>query len=443
MKRKLGVLITAAVMLMSVFGVYAEEADERNKNGWICEIISVESPIELPMYSFGMYSQEEMLPIEEYLAEEFAKHTKTVDISSYNITMGELSVILSKHYEYMVVSGKLSVGLKTDSPDETNPIVTVVQPYYINSSASDDEAGRKFISDSVAAYADWAKGKTNDKLEQLLLVHDKIISDVTYDYDYATNSFSAYGLFKNKTAVCQGYAEAMYLIAGKLGIEAEFCSYSIKKSSQSFEGHIWNYVKLDGQWYQLDATWDDPDSTSSPTAARHKYFLTTDAVIEEGHYAKNTWLTSFDEKPNCDDAKYQSNYFFNIYQNCTLAYDNGEFTATLDIQEPYNSIVFSSHGGLYTGPIINSAVQETDDAYLIYQYFLKETDGYDILTAERDGKAVKNVNCYKKSTDSGYGQYTMSGVAIPKSDFSANGEFEVYMWDLDTQTPLANKIQFN
>lgn len=443
MKRKLAVLITAAVMLMSVFGVYAEETDEKNKNGWICEIISVESSIESPLYSFGMYSQEEMIPIEEYLAQAFVQHTEIVDISSYNITMGELSVILSKHYEYMVISGKLRVGLKTDSPDATNPIVTVIQPYYINSSASDDEADRKFISDSVADYADWAKGKTNDKLEQLLLVHDKIIADVTYDHSYATNSFSAYGLFKNKTAVCQGYAEAMYLIAEKLGIDAEFCSYSIKKSDTSFEGHIWNYVKLDGQWYQLDATWDDPDSETSQTAAIHKYFLTTDDVIEVGHYKKETWLTSFEQKPNCNDTKYQSNHFFNITHKCSISYDKGIFNATLDVQEPYNTMIFRAYGGLYTGPIINSMIYPSDDAYVLYQYFLDEISNYDVFMTEKSNATVKSAKLYEKNSDEGYGQYTMSGVAIPKSDFSPNGDFEIYMWDLDTQTPLASKIRFN
>ena len=43
--------------------------------------------------------------------------------------------------------------------------------------------------------------------------------------------------------------------------------------------HIWNLVYLDGKWYHLDLTWDDP--ISDVNINRDTYFLITTSELEE------------------------------------------------------------------------------------------------------------------------------------------------------------------
>ena len=61
-----------------------------------------------------------------------------------------------------------------------------------------------------------------------------------------------------------------------LGIEATLVR------SQEME-HIWNMVKVDGRWYHIDITWDDP-VPNQVARITHKYmFLSTKAIKDMGH----------------------------------------------------------------------------------------------------------------------------------------------------------------
>ena len=58
-------------------------------------------------------------------------------------------------------------------------------------------------------------------------------------------------------SVCAGYAKAMQAILSSCGIHiVTATSYNTKAST----GHAWNYVYMNGAWYQVDATWEDNDS---------------------------------------------------------------------------------------------------------------------------------------------------------------------------------------
>ena len=119
-----------------------------------------------------------------------------------------------------------------------------------------------------------------------LYFHDYIIDNCQYDFDAAeyvnsdelgdkyAESFTAYGALINGRAICQGYTEAMGYLLSCVGIE------SSQITGKSQEGnHIWNSVKIDGDWYQLDVTWDDTDSLSS----NHDYFNITTDELEYNH----------------------------------------------------------------------------------------------------------------------------------------------------------------
>ena len=46
--------------------------------------------------------------------------------------------------------------------------------------------------------------------------------------------------------------------------------------NQTTESHEWNYVELDGKWYAVDCTWDDPIVRGNGRLSeedKHKFFM--------------------------------------------------------------------------------------------------------------------------------------------------------------------------
>ncbi len=398
-----------------------------------------------------MLFSQRLQPIEEYLAEQFANHTKKVYVSQYDITLSEIMIILSEHYEYMVVSGNFGFNEKTDSVDDSNPTIDYIVPKYIFSSPDEDEEGRKFIKDSVKEYADYAKELTDDPVEQLLLVHDKLLKTTVYDFKDNIVSYSSYGLFKNNISVCQGYAEAMYMIAKELGIEGGFCSYRHREDERIIKGHIWNYFKIDNQWYHLDATWNDPDSCKETAGlydtSSHEYFLASDAIIEEGHYSKDIWTTSLDEQPRCNSTKYESNYLFNLGGYFTTQYINGEFIAdTLFVigKDLSLSAIFKSKTLYIDYGIINSQASDVDEGYFVVHYFFEDYEKFNVIVCEKDNEMLSLCKVYTKIPATGrYPKHSLSGTQILKSDFSQTGDLTMYIWNISTLEPLSQKVELN
>lgn len=133
--------------------------------------------------------------------------------------------------------------------------------------------------------------------EKELAIHDYLVSTCIYgqidvSQEYA---FRAYGAIVQETAVCNGYAEAMSLLLTCAGVEN-----NIITGSAGDELHAWNQVCLDGEWYQVDATWDDP-LPDSGIFVEHTYFNITDDMMDDSH----TWNKEYYEE--CDSQKY--NYY--------------------------------------------------------------------------------------------------------------------------------------
>lgn len=102
--------------------------------------------------------------------------------------------------------------------------------------------------------------------------HDTIIKNCVYD-DSAEFASTAYGALVKGRALCQGYSHAMSLLCNKVGIENAYIT------GYAGEEHMWNMVKLDGDWYNIDVTWDDLDKADRPDFIVYDYFNVTDADL--------------------------------------------------------------------------------------------------------------------------------------------------------------------
>lgn len=113
--------------------------------------------------------------------------------------------------------------------------------------------------------------------EKIRVIHDYIIDHTEYDklkydnkQDNTYKSNTAYGVLIQGYGTCNGYADAMAIFLNKLNI----INYKI-----SNDDHIWNLVYLDGKWYHLDLTWDDP--ISDINVSRDTYFLIDTKTLEK------------------------------------------------------------------------------------------------------------------------------------------------------------------
>ncbi len=102
--------------------------------------------------------------------------------------------------------------------------------------------------------------------EKVKAIHDYIINETSYDR--TLKKHSAYDALINQSAVCDGYSLAAYRLFTEAGI-----STRIITGLAGGGAHSWNIVKVDGKWYNIDLTWDDPVTDSGEPVLRYDYFL--------------------------------------------------------------------------------------------------------------------------------------------------------------------------
>lgn len=105
------------------------------------------------------------------------------------------------------------------------------------------------------------------------------------------NKITVYGAFMEKEAVCEGYARTYKYLLDNLGVENILVTGTATNSNSETEDHMWNYVKLNDNWYAVDCTWDDPIIHGNGTIGydiKHRYFLIGSAELSKTHVVKNT-----------------------------------------------------------------------------------------------------------------------------------------------------------
>lgn len=152
---------------------------------------------------------------------------------------------------------------------------------------------------SVATLAQWRQAAEHRALElastlfaqdmpdyqKELLIHDWLVEHNRYNLQdtSAPESHMAYSALVSGNPVCQGYAEAALVLLQAAGILVTYVSGEGTNSDGRTEGHAWNCVQIQGQWYNLDVTWDDPTSRNGTDQLRYDYFNVTDSQLARDH----------------------------------------------------------------------------------------------------------------------------------------------------------------
>ena len=131
------------------------------------------------------------------------------------------------------------------------------------------------------------QNRTGNTYEDIKMVHDYLVDNISYDSSLSKqNIYNIYGALVNRECVCEGYARAFKYLLDELDISCVMVIGTGTNSQGETENHAWNYVQLNGNWYAVDSTWDDPVVIGGGTASeesRYKYFLVGREIIDQDH----------------------------------------------------------------------------------------------------------------------------------------------------------------
>lgn len=155
-----------------------------------------------------------------------------------------------------------------------------------------------------------------NEFERIEYIHDTINKLCVYGESETGNQDSAYGCLVEGKAICEGYSKAFLLLCNRSGIDCTIVTGTAIADNGESAAHMWNMVMVDGQWYHIDLTWDDPTlNPADNDYVRHDFFNLTDSEISQTHtMIKN----EFYDYPKASST--QNNYF--VYHEYTaIGYD--------------------------------------------------------------------------------------------------------------------------
>jgi len=135
-----------------------------------------------------------------------------------------------------------------------------------------------------------------------------MVENIDYDVEWyhsgsvtSARSYESVGALVDKVAVCDGYSKAFVKLA-------QACGLTVKRvtGTANGEGHAWNQIRLNGKWYNVDVTWEDPYVGNKETCRpndeygfwnlRNKYINVSDA-----HFTSHKASTS---KESCTSDEF-------------------------------------------------------------------------------------------------------------------------------------------
>lgn len=183
---------------------------------------------------------------------------------------------------------------------DTDGFVTSMEAVYTKTQ-QDGEAELEMLDSRVRSICAMAEGL--DDFAKVKLFHDEIIKNCEYT-DTADSPYSAYGCLIDGKAVCEGYSKAMLMLCENADIECLPVMGVYTSEDNTETPHMWNMVKLDGKWYNIDVTWDDPICDFGSDYVRYDYMNVTDEEFFTDHTPDSSVCMSFPKAESMTD-----NYF--------------------------------------------------------------------------------------------------------------------------------------
>lgn len=238
--------------------------------------------------------------------EDFIEITPTFTDSEWDDFASFFFPIVSVEYTYVRSIGKIK---------GSNSMVGV--NYYTDNKSEADKMVKELRSE-----ANKVIGKLKDSwsdYQKIKYMHDWLVKNCKADeHSYAEKDSdgnptewagkwgtkiwpnTAYGSIVDGRPTCLGYAKGMFYLLSKAGYDVTFAE-GIGVSAL----HIWVKVKVDGKWYNIDPTWDDPygaAQNADPNYIAYSFLMVTDKYMKESR--SEVYDIKFFDDPSCTSSKY-------------------------------------------------------------------------------------------------------------------------------------------
>ena len=243
--------------------------------------------------------------------------------SSINVSAFNLPYDVFKAYYLANIHNCQSVSFDVRTSWSYSPsggIVYSVSPQYLSTSMAERNAMKAEI-DAAADRMLATVPPGASELEKVLAVNDFLALNVAYDpITLSGNSgpdavYTAYGALGNGVAVCQGYALAANYLFELLDIESRY-------ASSDAMNHGWNMVQVDGNWYHLDITWNDPTPDQLGRVAHSNFLRSGTGIGATGHHDWDSGL------PAATSTAYDSFFWTGSGYSSAMINHNGSWLHT-------------------------------------------------------------------------------------------------------------------
>lgn len=148
--------------------------------------------------------------------------------------------------------------------------------YYLRTTAevTVNDAARPSVTQIVNDAVAQCRQETNgSEYDMALWLHDWTLDQL--EYDHSLNWCSAESGLTRHQGTCESYQRIYSKLLDAAGIA---------NGRITGNGHTWNAVKIDGEWCEMDLTWDDTsDNWYGDLDQRHLYFGLTDELMAIAH----------------------------------------------------------------------------------------------------------------------------------------------------------------
>ena len=356
MKKLLSVFLACSLILSAICGVAAAEEKDMYKGGFRANIEGLENLSKVR----SITKSRSGITFEQSLKNQLLAHNAPVVLDDWYdyYTAGILGDVMRKtifsDYRILVYATTLSLNVNGYGQ-------LVYSPNYILNSYEEDEAARADMYSAIQEYLNAASEiPDSDVVGKMLVIHDLFCKNNEYAHEELAEEeeeiaehpdiYTAYGLFYNHRAVCQGNAIAMKAIYDALNDQLKTDEDVIVTDFCKNKTHIWNVVKINGKWYHIDETNDDFGNY-----ALHDKFLVSSSSLHASAYSEDkdffgpedSWTYYvFDENIECNNDDYESGYIFNTlsdyFRTCSISYNDAHYILNPNTSNYDKSFLFDS-----------------------------------------------------------------------------------------------------
>lgn len=181
-------------------------------------------------------------------------------------------------------------------------------------------------------------------------IHDFICSSVRYDKLKKAYSHEIIGPLGQGVGVCEGIAKTVKILCDRLGIWCIIVISDANPEKKIKYRHAWNLIRMGGQTYHLDATFDN--SLGAEGEIRYDYFN-----LDDGHVFRDHEPALY-PVPLCGDDR----HFY--YREKKLSFTRVEEVAKRAGQAAKKGKIFCFHwrGGILTRQVLEALLQAIEKA---------------------------------------------------------------------------------